>query len=257
MIKRLEDLTGPQVLTELTADSILLWPIGAIEQHGPHLPLNVDAVIAQHTAEAAAQACGKELDVWLLPLLSVTKSNEHAWAPGTLWLSAETMLAVVKDTGRSIAMTEAKRLVFLNAHGGNSALLNMACRELRLEYDLMTFLAHPFVPPDQGGTSPEHELAMGIHGGHDETSLMLHLRPELVHMDKATRKIPEHLTDNQHVRFGGSVSFGWLSKDFGPDGHIGDPTGANAEEGEKLFAASVSQLTAQLREVAGFRFRDD
>lgn len=256
MIKRLEDLTAPQVLTELTADSILLWPIGAIEQHGPHLPLNVDAVIAQQIAEAAARACGEELDVWLLPLLSVTKSNEHAWSPGTLWLSAETMLAVIKDTGRSIAMTAAKRLVFLNAHGGNTALLNMACRELRLEHDLMTFLAHPFVPPDQGGTSPEHELAMGIHGGHDETSLMLHLRPELVHMDQASRKIPEHLAASRHVRFGGSVSFGWLSEDFGPDGHIGDPTGASAEEGEKLFAASVGQLTEQLREVAGFRFRD-
>jgi len=252
--QKLENLAGPDVLSEITAESILLWPIGAIEQHGPHLPLNVDAVIADAAATAAAEACAGDLDIWLLPLLSVTKSNEHAWAPGTLWLSAETMLAVVKDVGRCAATTAAKRLVFLNAHGGNSALLNVACRELRLAFDLMTFLAHPFVPADQGGASAGHELSMGIHGGHDETSLMLHLRPELVHMDRASRRIPAHLADNKHVRFGGSVTFGWLSDDFGADGHIGDPTTATAEEGKRLFEIAVNQLVEQLHEVADFRF---
>ena len=256
--KRLEDLSAPaEVLNQLTADSILLWPLGAIEQHGPHLPLNVDAVIAEATATAAAQTCAGEgnPDVWLLPLLPVTKSNEHAWAPGTLWLSAETMLAVVKDVGRCLATTPARRLVFLNAHGGNSALLNMACRELRLAFGLLTFLAHPFVPADQGGASAQHELAMGIHGGHDETSMMLHLRPELVDMGKASRRIPEHLADNKHVRFGGSVTFGWLSDDFGADGHIGDPTQATAEVGAQLFDQAVGQLVEQLREVATFSFQ--
>ena len=254
MPQRLENLTAPDVLTKLKADSILLWPLGATEQHGPHLPLNVDSVIAEATAEAAVQACGHELDVWLLPQMSVTKSNEHAWAPGTLWLTAETMLAVIKDVGRCIAKTPASRLVFLNAHGGNSALLNMACRELRLAFGLMTFLAHPFVPADQGGASAEHELSMGIHGGHDETSLMLHLRPDLVQMDKASRLIPEHLADNQYVRFGGAVSFGWLSNDFGAEGHIGDPTKATPQEGERLFKLVVERLVEQLQEIAAFSF---
>ena len=193
----LENLTGPEVGERLGEGSVVVWPMGAVEQHGPHLPLSVDYVIAEETARAAVEACGEELDIWLLPTLAVTKSNEHAWSPGTLWLSAETMLAVVDDVARSVAATSAKRLVFLNAHGGNSALLGMACREVRLKHGLMTFLVHPFVPPDQGGASGEHELAMGIHGGHDETSLMLHLRPELVQMDKATRRIPEHLAGNE------------------------------------------------------------
>lgn len=95
---------------------------------------------------------------------------------------------------------------------------------------------------------------MGIHGGHDETSLMLHLRPELVHMDRASRRIPAHLADNKHVRFGGSVTFGWLSDDFGADGHIGDPTTATAEEGKRLFEVAVNQLVEQLHEVADFHF---
>ena len=250
----LENLTGPEVSERLGEGSVVVWPMGAVEQHGPHLPLSVDFVIAEETARAAVEACGEELDIWLLPALAITKSNEHAWSPGTLWLTAETMLAVVDDVARSVAATSAKRLVFLNAHGGNSALLGMACREVRLKHGLMTFLVHPFVPPDQGGVSGEHELAMGIHGGHDETSLMLHLRPELVQMDKATRRIPEHLASNKHVKFGGSVAFGWLSDDFGPDGHIGDPTRATAEEGERLFAAVIERLVEQLREIAAFSF---
>ena len=250
----LENLTGPEVGERLGEGSVVVWPMGAVEQHGPHLPLSVDFVIAEETARAAVEACGEELDIWLLPALAITKSNEHAWSPGTLWLTAETMLAVVDDVARSVAATSAKRLVFLNAHGGNSALLGMACREVRLKHGLMTFLVHPFVPPDQGGVSGEHELAMGIHGGHDETSLMLHLRPELVQMDKATRRIPEHLASNKHVKFGGSAAFGWLSDDFGPDGHIGDPTRATAEEGERLFAAVIERLVEQLQEIAAFNF---
>ena len=251
----LENLTGPEVGERLGEGSVVVWPMGAVEQHGPHLPLSVDSVIAEETARAAVEACGEELDIWLLPTLAVTKSNEHAWSPGTLWLSAETMLAVVDDVARSVAATPAKRLVFLNAHGGNSALLGVACREVRLKHGLMTFLVHPFVPPDQGGASGENELSMGIHGGHDETSLMLHLRPELVQMDKASRRIPEHLASNEHVKFGGSAAFGWLSNDFGPDGHIGDPTRATAEEGARLFAAVVERLVEQLREIAAFSFR--
>ena len=88
-----------------------------------------------------------------------------------------TLLAVLDDIGRCVAMTPAQRLVFLNGHGGNSALLDVANRELRLNHGLMTFLTHPGMPADQGGASPADELGMGVHGGTDETSMMLHLAP--------------------------------------------------------------------------------
>ena len=103
--RRYEDLTGPQVREVLSPTSILVLPVGAIEQHGPHLPMSVDAVIAHEMATAVVAACGDELDVWQLPTLSVSKSNEHAWSPGTLYLSPETMLAVLRDLGRSVAST--------------------------------------------------------------------------------------------------------------------------------------------------------
>jgi len=254
MSRRYEDLTGPAIADRISPSSILLLPIGAVEQHGPHLPLSVDHVIAHETATAVADAVGDDLDVWQLPTLSVSKSNEHAWSPGTLWYSAETLLAMLRDIGRAIATTGAERLVMLNGHGGNTTLLNTALRELRLQFGLKTFLVHPSLPPAYGGSSTADELGMGIHGGLTETSVFMHLRPDQVDVGKAERKVPEALADNEYVKFGGSVMFGWLSNDFDPDGYIGDPTGASAELGRELFDANVEGLGKQLDEIKTFDF---
>ena len=238
----------------LTERSVIIQPLGAIEQHGPHLPLSTDSVVATAVAEAVVTEAGDELDLWLLPTLQFTKSNEHAWSPGTVWLSASTLLSVIDDVARCIATTPAERIVFLNGHGGNSALLNVALREVRLNHGLKTFLTHPGMPADQGGASPTDELGMGVHGGTDETSMMLHLAPHLVDMAVAERRVPEKLAENRQVRFGGRVSFGWLSDDFFPDGYIGDPTAASAERGKVLFEGAVHNVCDGLREVATFDF---
>src|SRR5215216_421511 len=166
--RALAELRAPDVAARLGDRSIILLPIGATEQHGPHLPFNTDSVVAEEVAEAAVAEFGAEADAWLLPPLAITKSNEHAWSAGTFWISARTMLSVLEDIGRCVAQTPARSLVMLNGHGGNSALLNVACRELRLQSGLRTFLAHPSVPPDHGGASPAEELGMGIHGGLEE-----------------------------------------------------------------------------------------
>jgi creatinine amidohydrolase len=254
MTRRLAELRAPHLVDALSDRSIIVLPLGAIEQHGPHLPYNTDLVIAERVAEAAVDRVGAQLDVWLLPSLAYTKSNEHAWSAGTIWIGAETMLRVLDDIGRCVATTPARKLVFFNGHGGNSALLGVANREVRLAHGLQTFLAHPGVPPDQGGLSAPGELGMGIHGGTDETSLMLHLAPELVDMSLATRNVPEQLADNRYVRFGGKVGFGWLSNDFGPDGHIGDPTAAGADQGATLFDAAVTAFAEALGEISTFAF---
>jgi creatinine amidohydrolase len=253
-LNRLDELSGPEVGSKLSKDSVIVVPLGAVEQHGPHLPLNTDLVVAEAASQAAVAAAGAECDVWLLPALPFTKSNEHAWAAGTVWLSATTLLAVLDDIGRSIASTPARRVLFVNGHGGNSSLVSVAIRELRLKHGLMTFLAHPHVPADQGGSSAAGELGMGVHGGMDETSVMLHLRPDLVDMSLARRSVPEKLAENSHVRFGGTVSFGWLSSDFGPDGVIGDPTGATAEIGRDMFESAVNSLAGAIAEVSRFDF---
>jgi len=254
----LEQLAGQDAAIALRADATVLVPIGAIEQHGPHLPLSVDWIIADEVAREVIVRVGDELPVWLLPTLPFSKSNEHAWSAGTIWLSQQTMMQVLDDVGRCVAESGAKRIVFLNGHGGNSTLLNVVCRELRLAYGLLTFLVHPFVPPAYAPPDPDaantSELGMGIHGGLDETSVMLHLRPDDVDMSKAARNVPEWMTERKHVKFGGSVQFGWLSNDFGADGHIGDPTGATAERGAQLFDESVAFIIEQLRDIVDFDF---
>lgn len=252
--RRLSELRASDLHDHLSESSILVLPIGAVEQHGPHLPFNTDLVVAEACANAVVAEVGDDLDLWLLESLAFSKSNEHVGTPGTIWLGPETLLSVLDDIGRSVAATPAKKLAFLNGHGGNSSLLNVACRELRINHGLETFLLHPSVPPDQGGPSTEEELGMGVHGGIGETSLMMHLRPELVRLELGNRNIPEHLADNKHVKFGGTVSFGWLAHDFGPDGHIGDPTGSTAERGEQLMGAAVSNLCEAFAEIANFRF---
>ncbi|MGE0881302.1 MAG: creatininase family protein [Acidimicrobiia bacterium] len=252
----LSELRGPQIAELLTDRSVIVQPLGSIEQHGPHLPFSTDYDVADAAAKAAMQEYGEDLDLWMLPTLAMTKSNEHAWSAGTMWLSAETLLKVLSDIARCVAMTPAKRLVFLNGHGGNTAMLNVACREARLEHGLMTFLTHPGGPPrDHGGAAPANdELGMGVHGGIMETSVMLHLRPDLVDMSVAVRNVPEHMAKNKYVKFGGAVAFGWLSNDFGPLGHIGDPTGATAELGKERFEASVHMLGEAFAEIREFRF---
>ena len=252
MNRRLAELRLPDI-DSIAPGAIIVLPIGAIEQHGPHLPFNTDLVIAERTAAAVVDRHGDHLDLWLLPQIAYSKSNEHAWAAGTVWVSASTMLSLLDDLGRSVAQLPASKLVFLNGHGGNSSLLNVACRELRIDHGLETFLMHPIVPPDQGGPSSESELGMGVHGGYIETSLMLHLEPGLVDTSAFSRNVPESLVGNRHVGFGGSVTFGWTSDDFGTDGHIGDPTGASADTGAAAFEASLASLAEALGEVADFQ----
>jgi creatinine amidohydrolase len=254
MTRIFTDLRSPQI-RDLSPSAIAVLPIGSAEQHGPHLPLSTDLVIADALARDVLAAYGDSHDLLLLPPMAVSKSNEHAWSPGTLWLSATTMLAVLDEQARCLATTPVRKLVFLNGHGGNSALLQVASRDIRLAHGLQTFVMHPSVPPDQGGQSPAAELGMGIHAGVEETSVMLHLRPELVRLDLGVRSVPEHLASFERVRFGGAVSFGWLSSDFGTDGTLGDPTGATAEHGKQRYEAMVSAAGQSLAEIARFNPR--
>jgi creatinine amidohydrolase len=257
-VRRLADLRAPEVASALSPSSVLIQPVGAIEQHGPHLPLSTDLLIASELAEAVVAARGDELDLWLLPPLAYTKSNEHAWAPGTIWLSAQTMLSVLDDLGRCVATLPTRRLAFLNGHGGNSALLAVANRELRLAHGLMTFLLHPSQPRDSGGgVADDDELGMGVHAGRDETSVVLHLRPELVDMALAVRSVPEAMAARSRVKFGGDVAFGWSSDDLAENGVVGDPTLASAELGATLWAGMLESVGDALAEVATFAFPRD
>ena len=252
MSRLLADLPGSRVTATLTERSILVQPIGAIEHHGPHLPLATDALVAEAVATAGVElALATGLDVWQLPTLSVGKSDEHHWAPGTLWLTADTLLAVLRDLGRSVAATGATKLVFVNGHGGNAALLQVANRELR-----RLFRLQPFAMPaglqhaGRGMHGEPDERGFGIHAGWAETSLVLHLAPHLVDTAAFARNVPDSLADFELLGFNGRpVTFGWMSNDFGPSGVIGDPTGASAAAGARLFDEGAAFVAAALGEI--------
>ncbi|MFZ2239843.1 MAG: creatininase family protein [Gordonia amarae] len=245
--RRFADLTTTEVGTALSRDSVLVLPTGAVEPHGPHLPMSTDLVVAEALSSAVVDAgAAAGHDVWLLPALAYTKSDEHAQLPGTMWTRATTFFETLVDIGASIVGTPARRLLVINAHGGNSALLEVAARELRRRFDLQTFFA--WGPAAPGPT----ERGLGIHAGWAETSIMLHLRPELVNMSVARASVADAVAGCEHVGFGKTIRFGWLSTDFSESGVIGDPTGATAAIGQVLFADRVAELVAALGEVASF-----
>ncbi|WP_430869041.1 creatininase family protein [Demequina aurantiaca] len=255
--RELAELTGPEAAATLTADSIVVLPIGSIEHHGDHLPLATDLIMADVlSSRIVAQAAASGQDVWRLPPLAYTKSDEHHWAPGTFWIGADELLATLRSIGRSLAATPARTLVLFNGHGGNVALLGVALRELRRLYGLRTFAMSVAVPSgdgDSAGIGGPDEEGLGIHGGWGETSLLMHLRPELVHADRFKRAIPEGLSSNRLIGFGGApVQFGWLSDDFGFDGLLGDPTGSTAEVGAGIATDLVARSVAGLAEIATF-----
>lgn len=255
MTRLLAELSGPATARVLGPESVLVVPTGAMEHHGPHLPLITDALIAESVATAAVErAAAAGLDVWQLPTLTYTKSDEHSWASGTVWVSWQTLMSTLVDMGRSVAATPARRLVFLNGHGGNTALLGVALREIRRLHGLLTFSMPAGVQiAGAGGEHEPDEHGLGIHAGYGETSLVLHLRPDLVDMTLARRNVPEHIGAMTYLGFHSTpAQFGWLSNDFGPDGVIGDPTGANAAAGAALFDASVDRAVDVLSEIASF-----
>jgi creatinine amidohydrolase len=251
--RELHELPGPALATTLTADSIIVLPTGAVEHHGPHLPLSTDLIVADLMSSKVVDAAVEAgLDVWRLAPIAYTKSNEHHWAPGTMYIGWDTFMRTLVDLGRSIAGTPAKTLVFYNGHGGNTALLMVALRELHIEFGLRTFLINAAMPAGDGVNGPD-ERGFGIHGGHSETSVVMALRPELVDLSTAERWIPDQIADYEHVKFnGGAVAFGWASNDFGASGVIGDPTGATAAFGEHLVEVSIAKGVAELAEIARF-----
>ncbi|WP_420366113.1 creatininase family protein [Curtobacterium sp. L3-7] len=252
--RNLAELSGPEVAARFTPDTIVVQPTGAVEHHGPHLPLLTDFLLADHIGGAAVERAATEgLDVWRLPTLAFTKSDEHSWAPGTVWLDEATMFDTVVQVGRAVALTGAGTLVFANGHGGNVALLQVALREIRKRFGLKTFLMPTLARVPGPGGEDADERGLGIHGGAAETSMILHLRPDLVDMSKAERWVPDHLAEFERVRFnGGPVSFGWLSNDFGTPGVIGDASRATAEYGKALWDVSLDEAVASLHEIARF-----
>lgn len=255
--RRWDDLSGPALVAATNDRSIAVVPIGAIEHHGPHLPLRTDALIAEAVATAAVERVAAQgVDAWLLPTLAYAKSDEHYWAPGTLWMEGTTLLQQLIEIGRAIAQTPVRTVAFVNGHGGNVMLLGWVNRELRRRFGLRSFsMGSGAGVAGDGRDGRPDERGQGIHAGWGETSVVMHLAPHLVAAELPPRNVPERIAGLTHIGFNAKpVMFGWTSDDFGPDGVIGDPTGANAEDGRRIFGAGVDFVAEALIEIDGFEF---
>ncbi|TVP72655.1 MAG: creatininase family protein [Rhodobacteraceae bacterium] len=228
--------------------TIAILPTAAIEQHGTHLPVGVDTMIAEGLLARLRSRCPEDLDIRILPVQAVGKSNEHLHAPGTLTLSAENALRIWTEIGLSVARAGVRKIVIVNSHGGNLDLISILSRELRVQAGMLAVKCQwgSFGQPD--GMYPAHELAYGIHGGDVETSLMLAFRPELVDMTQARDFISS--AEAGAISPIGPVSYGWISSDLNAAGTVGNAAIATAEKGEATAAHYVDGLIALLRTVA-------
>jgi len=235
--------------------TIAVLPVAAIEQHGPHLSVATDTMINLGMLDELAKRLPAEISILILPIQAVGKSNEHLRSPGTLTLSAETALRLWTEIGESVARTGLRKLVIVNSHGGNSDLLGVVTRELRVKCGMLAVHTawSRFGKPD--GLFTKGEGVHGIHGGDVETSLMLYFRPDLVRKEKTQNFVSSAEAMEKefaYLRPTGLQAFGWIAQDLNPHGTVGDASIATAEKGRLTAEHQVSGFIALLRDMAKF-----
>ncbi|MEB3300723.1 MAG: creatininase family protein [Cyanobacteriota bacterium] len=251
--KRLECLPWPEVqLAARQPGSTVIWPMGSLEQHGPHLPLGTDALFADRLVEAVIEALPTELPIWRLPVQQIGFAPEHQGFAGTFSLRAEQLIHLVEAVGSELARCGFQRLVLLNGHGGQIGLLEVAARQLRVGHPslavLPCFLWRGLADP--ASLIAEPERSQGLHAGLAETSLMLHLAPQLVGPDRQPDGLHPPSTPPEGWSWEGQAPSAWLINDLSRSGVVGDPSAATAELGQALFSKLVEgwqdRLTALL-----------
>jgi len=236
------------------ARTIAILPTAAIEQHGPHLPVGTDTMIAEGMlAELRRQILQPDprpddLDIRILPVQAVGKSNEHLHAPGTLTLTAATALAAWVEIGLSVRRAGVRKIVLVNSHGGNLDLVSILSRELRVRAGMLAVKCQwsGFGAPT--GMYSAHELTYGIHGGDMETSLMRAFRPDTV--DMALARDFRSSAENAPIPPTGPLSYGWIARDLNPAGTVGNASAGTAEKGLATAAHQVAGFMELLKVVA-------
>lgn len=238
------------------ARTIAVLPVAATEQHGPHLPVSVDTTLADGIVAASLPHIAAGLSVLFLPTQQVGKSNEHARFPGTLTLSAQTLISVWMEIGACVAAAGIKKLVLFNSHGGQVSVMDIVARDLRAKHDMVVFATNWYTLPCEewgpNGLFDARELRFGIHAGDMETSMMLHLRGQFVDMQFAQDFVSS--SEERARKFpilgnGSSAKLAWQTQDLNRLGAAGDATKATAERGRVVVEAAGRKLAELLAEV--------
>ena len=234
---------------------VAILPVGAVEQHGPHLPVRVDAAINAGIVARAVDLMPDDLPALVMPAMPVGKSNEHLAYPGTLSLPYDVLGRVWFELGKCAWRAGVRRIIFWNSHGGQPQVMEIVCRELRVELEMFAVAASWFRTIDCADLYSAEERRHGIHGGESETSVMLHLHPDLVQMDHAADFRPSSMALQAHGSIltpEGGVGFGWQAQDLHPAGVAGNAAAADAARGREEVERAARALVRLATEVAAY-----
>jgi creatinine amidohydrolase len=233
---------------------IAVLPVAAVEQHGPHLPVGVDSFIAEGYLARARALLPSSLPVTFLPSQSIGKSDEHIAFPGTLTLSAETAIRAWTEIGESVHRARVEKLVIVNSHGGNSPIIDIVARNLRVRFGMLVVTTswHRFGYPK--GLFSDEELLHGIHAGEIETSLMLALKTETVRARMANAKPSTVAMEREFTQLRAShpAGFGWMAQDLHPSGAAGNATAGTLDKGEAALDFGARAFVALIEDVHRF-----
>ncbi len=234
---------------------VAVLPVAAVEQHGPHLPVGVDASIAEGYVRRAAEALPDDLPVLFLPTQSIGVSPEHAGYPGTLTLSVESAIRVWTEIGDGVARTGCRKFVVMNAHGGNNAAIDAVTLALRMRWRMLAVHASWRRLGYPENLFSARDMTHGVHGGDSETSLMLALRPDLVRAAELRDFASAAETierDFALLRGKPPLGFAWGASDLNAEGAVGEADKATAAKGEAAIAHGVERFVALMRDVQAF-----
>lgn len=252
MTRRWADLAWPD-FAALPANTVAILSVAAIEQHGPHLPVSVDADINAGILDAALALLPDSVPALALPMTQVGISVEHEKFPGTLTMSPETALALWSGIGASVARAGVRRLLILNSHGGQPQIVEVVCRRLRIEQRMLAVGTMWGRIRRAQLDLPEQEMRHGIHAGAVETALMMVLRPAMVRSEKigdfSSRAIT-HDTASPTLAGLGYTALGWMAQDLGPTGAVGDARLATAALGRAVLEQSARAVADLIAEMA-------
>lgn len=234
------------------AKTIAILPIAAVEQHGPHLPVGTDTIINQFMMELLASRAPAELDIRILPVQAIGKSNEHIWTKGTLSHRAANLIDAWTQIGLEVARAGVRKIIFVNSHGGNEEIMGIVARELRVKAGMLAVKSGWRFTP--AGILSDLERRHGIHGGDAETSLVLHFRPDLVDMGRAENFVSIAARDEaeyKYLRPTGAFghTYAWIASDINPSGAVGDASIATAEKGRQIAEHNVAGMLEVLVEI--------
>ena len=254
-VKNWAEATWGEFALDDPASLIAVLPLAATEQHGPHLPLGTDTMIAEAYLARVRELLPQELAVRILPIQPIGISTEHLAFPGTLSLPPDVALRNWTTIGAEVARSGIRKLVIVTSHGGNSAAMTIVAQELRARYDMFvvtTSWSRFGTPP---GLFSEQEIRHGIHGGAIETSIMLAKFPGLVRRDKIAAFTSSSIAmdhDYKLLSIHRPAPFAWAAQDLNPQGVTGDATMASAEKGQAVIDHGARAFSDLLQEVAAF-----